>query len=191
MIPKRGRRRAQPASTAPKRPSSKRPSAKRGSSKTPSRKAARRTSSSAASAGLGIALQNPRGYKDIGQKGLETWLRTLVAALAPKAGSLAARLTSDAEVQRLNRRFRGKDKPTDVLSFPGETTADGYHVGDIVISVPTARRQAEENDHPLARELRVLLLHGLLHCLGYDHETDDGAMERRERRLRRVWIADV
>lgn len=140
---------------------------------------------------LGIALQNPRGYKDVGQKALEAWLRKLVAALAPKAGSLAARLTSDAEVQRLNRRFRGMDKPTDVLSFPGETTADGYHVGDIVISVPTARRQAAESDHALARELRVLLLHGLLHCLGYDHETDDGAMERRERRLRRVWIADV
>ena len=156
----------------------------------PSRRPAARAKS-AASAALGVALQNPRGYKDIGQKSLEAWLRKLVAALAPQAGSLAARLTSDAEVQRLNRRFRGKDKPTDVLSFPVETTADGYHVGDIVISVPTARRQAAENQHTLARELRILLLHGLLHCLGYDHETDDGAMERRERRLRRVWVADV
>ena len=173
MIPKRGRRRAKPA---PKPAPVKRSAAR----KTPP-----------TSAALGIALQNPRGYKDVGQKGLEAWLRKLVSSLAPKAGSLAARLTSDAEVQRLNRRFRGKDKPTDVLSFPGETTADGYHVGDVVISVPTARRQAAENDHSLARELRILLLHGLLHCLGYDHETDDGAMERRERRLRRVWVADV
>ncbi len=168
MIPKRSRR-AKPA---------------------PSKRAAGRTKQPT-SATLGVALQNPRGYKDVGPKALEAWLRKLVAALAPKAGSLAARLTSDAEVQRLNRRFRGKDKPTDVLSFPGETTADGYHVGDIVISVPTARRQAAEAEHTLARELRILLLHGLLHCLGYDHETDDGAMERRERRLRRIWTADA
>jgi probable rRNA maturation factor len=167
MIPKRGRR-AKPA---------------------PPTRAAR--AKQLPSATLGVALQNPRGYRDVGPKALEAWLRKLVAALAPKAGSLAARLTSDAEVRRLNRRFRGKDKPTDVLSFPGETTADGYHVGDIVISVPTARRQAAEAEHTLARELRILLLHGLLHCLGYDHETDDGAMERRERRLRRVWTADV
>jgi len=166
----------------------------RGAKRVGARGAARRPparSATATSAALGVALQNPRGYRDIGQKALEPWLRRLVAGLAPKAGSLAARLTSDAEMQRLNRRFRGKDKPTDVLSFPGETTVDGYHVGDIVISVPAARRQASEAPHSLARELRILLLHGLLHCLGYDHETDDGAMARRERRLRRVWIGDV
>lgn len=150
-----------------------------------------RRATPAPNAALGIALQNPRGYRDVAPKSLEAWLRKLVGALAPRAGSLAARLTSDAEVQRLNRRFRGLDKPTDVLSFPGETTADGYHVGDIVISVPTARRQAAEAGHSLVRELRVLLLHGLLHCLGYDHETDSGTMERKERRLRRVWIGDV
>lgn len=140
---------------------------------------------------LAVAVQNPQGYRDVRKRALELWLRRLVLSLAPKAGSLAARLTSDAEVRRLNRRFRSKDKPTDVLSFPGETTADGYHVGDIVISVPTARRQAAEAGHPVERELRVLLLHGLLHCLGYDHETDDGDMERREKRLRRKWLGDA
>ena len=60
-------------------------------------------------------------------------------------------------------------------------------MGDILISVPTARRQAAEAGHPVEREIRILLLHGLLHCMGYDHETDDGAMERLERKLRRVW----
>ena len=140
---------------------------------------------------LGLALQNPRGYRDVKPRVLLAWLEQVLVALAPKAGSLAARLTSDAELRRLNRTFRGKDKPTDVLSFPGERTADGYHVGDIVISVPTARRQAAEAGHGLQRELQILLLHGLLHCLGYDHETDDGAMERRERRLRKRWIADA
>ena len=139
---------------------------------------------------LGVAVQNPQGYRDVRKRALELWLRRLTLSLAPKAGSLAARLTSDAEVRRLNRRFRSKDKPTDVLSFPGETTADGYHVGDIVISVPTARRQAAEADHSVERELKVLLLHGLLHCLGYDHETDDGKMERREKLLRRKWVGD-
>jgi probable rRNA maturation factor len=71
-----------------------------------------------------------------------------------------------------------------VLSFPGE---EG-HLGDILISVPTARRQAAEAGHGAERELRTLLLHGVLHCLGHDHETDGGEMERLERRLRKAWL---
>jgi probable rRNA maturation factor len=100
------------------------------------------------------------------------------------------RFASDREVRRVNRDYRGKDKPTDVLSFPGGPGEEdgGYHVGDILISIPTARRQALERGHSVERELKVLLLHGLLHCLGYDHEVDQGEMERRERRLRRTWI---
>lgn len=140
---------------------------------------------------LGIAVQNPQAYRDVRARTLETWLRALVQSVAPQGGSLAARLTSDAEVRRLNRRFRGLDKPTDVLSFPGENTTEGYHVGDIVIAVPTARRQAGAAGHALGRELRTLLLHGLLHCLGYDHEADDGEMARRESRLRRKWIENA
>jgi probable rRNA maturation factor len=103
------------------------------------------------------------------------------------------RFTSDREMRRLNAGFRGKDEPTDVLSFPGtrkkrEQLAEGWHLGDVVISVPTARRQAATRGHELGRELRTLLLHGLLHCLGHDHETDDGTMDRLERRLRRQWV---
>ena len=107
-----------------------------------------------------------------------------VAGLAPEAESLGVRFVGDREMRRVNRQFRGMDKTTDVLSFPGE---DG-HLGDILISIPTARRQAETAGHGVNREVKVLLLHGILHCLGYDHETDQGEMERLERRLRRTWI---
>ena len=131
-----------------------------------------------------IVLLNPNHYPEAGARRLRPWLASLVAALAPEAGSLGARFVGDREMRRVNRQFRGNDKPTDVLSFPGE---EG-HLGDILISVPTARRQAAEAGHGPDRELRVLLLHGVLHCLGYDHETDQGEMERLERRLRKTWI---
>ncbi len=123
-------------------------------------------------------------------RALRPWLGGLIRQLAPEARSLAVRLTGAAEVRRLNRRYRGVDTTTDVLSFPGETTPEGQHLGDIVISVPTARRQAVERGEPLWREIRCLLLHGILHCLGHDHETDGGAMRRLERQLRREWIED-
>ena len=111
-----------------------------------------------------------------------------MADLAPGVRSLGIRLTSEREMRDLNRRFRRKDEPTDVLSFPGEEFPEGRHLGDIAISVPTARRQASAQGHELSRELQVLLLHGVLHCLGYDHETDDGTMARLEAELRPRWI---
>ena len=89
-------------------------------------------------------------------------------------------------MREFNHRYREKDTTTDVLSFPGdeEPEPDGsVHLGDIVISVATAARQARELGHSLPRELKRLLLHGYLHLLGYDHETDDGTMLRLERRL--------
>jgi probable rRNA maturation factor len=116
------------------------------------------------------------------------WLERLVAELAPDAASFGVRFTGDREMLRTNRGFRGKDKTTDVLSFPGSETPEGRHLGDVLISVPAARRQAAEAGRSAERELRVLLLHGVLHCLGHDHETDSGEMERLERRLRRRWI---
>lgn len=94
--------------------------------------------------------------------------------------------TSDEDIRDLNNRFRGLDEPTDVLSFPiDEETPEGrWYLGDIVISLPTARRQAQNFGHDLRTELLQLALHGLLHLCGYDHEEDDGEMDARELSLR-------
>ena len=119
---------------------------------------------------------------------LHAWLAELVAELAPGYASLGVRWTGDRAMRELNRRFRGVDATTDVLSFPGGASPEGRYLGDVVISVAQARRQAAEHGHAVERELRILLLHGVLHCLGYDHERDRGEMERLERRLRRKWI---
>jgi len=116
---------------------------------------------------------------------LEPWLARLVEEVAPGKGALTVRLVGDGPMRRLNREFRNVDSTTDVLSFPGEETPEGPYLGDVVISVPTARRQAADRGHDVERELRTLLIHGVLHCLGYDHERDDGEMNRLERRLRR------
>jgi probable rRNA maturation factor len=136
---------------------------------------------------LELALHNPCGYPEVRLRRLRPWLAALLRQLAPGVGSFGVRFTSDREMRRMNRHFRGKDQPTDVLSFP-ERVEPGGHLGDVAIAVPTARRQAAAAGHPVERELRLLLLHGVLHCLGYDHETDGGEMERLEQRLRRQWL---
>jgi probable rRNA maturation factor len=84
----------------------------------------------------------------------------------------------------LNREFRGKDKATDVLSFPASPELAGVHAGDLAVSVETAARQARDQGHSLRDEVRVLLLHGLLHLAGMDHEADAGEMAAREDALR-------
>ena len=89
-------------------------------------------------------------------------------------------VTSDSELRRLNREFRGKDVPTDVLSFPSENG----RLGDIAISAGRARVQAREFGHSIEQEIQILLLHGVLHLLGMDHETDGGRMARAEKRWR-------
>ena len=118
--------------------------------------------------------------KVAGTAGLAVWL----ASVAPSGarGEVTVGLVTDARVRTLNRRHRGVNKATDVLSFPAE---EPDVLGDIVIATGLARRQARGAGHALAVELRVLALHGLLHLLGYDHERDDGRMARLERRLRR------
>ena len=98
-------------------------------------------------------------------------------------GEVALVFAGDRTLRRLNARYRGQDKATDVLSFPGEGGEAG--LGDIVISVETAARNARGLRRSVQQELDVLALHGFLHVLGYDHETDDGTMDRLERRLRR------
>ncbi len=112
---------------------------------------------------------------------LARYLREAQTAVGLK-GEVSVLLTTDAGIRGLNRRFRKMNKATDVLSFPA---APGFGVaGDLAISVETAARQAAEQGHRLSVELRVLMLHGLLHLAGMDHEIDDGKMARKERRLR-------
>jgi probable rRNA maturation factor len=111
--------------------------------------------------------------------GLAAWLRGVAPSRA--RGAVTVAIVPDARVHALNRHFRKKNTPTDVLSFPAEQR--GY-LGDVVIAAGVAKRQAREAGHSLQTELRVLALHGLLHLLGYDHEADDGRMARTERRLR-------
>jgi probable rRNA maturation factor len=105
------------------------------------------------------------------------------ARLLRVRGEVALLLGGDARLRALNLRYRGKDKPTDVLSFAGLGGGEG--IGDIVVSVETAERNARRLGRTLAEELDVLALHGFLHTLGYDHETDAGQMDRLEGRLRR------
>jgi probable rRNA maturation factor len=150
--------------------------------------------------GIEISLLNPNRYADAAARRLRPWLAALLAALSPRAPrsirSCGVRFAGDRAMRRFNRDFRGKDQTTDVLSFPGGPGAprapgDAGHLGDIVISVPAARRQAAAAGHETEREIRILLLHGVLHCLGHDHEVDGGEMERLERRLRRSWIGSA
>lgn len=112
--------------------------------------------------------------------GLGAWLARVAPARA--RGGVTVAIVSDARVHALNRQYRRKDAPTDVLSFPAEEPGT---LGDVVIAGGVARRQAAAAGHSLQTELRVLALHGLLHLLGYDHQHDDGRMARVERRLRR------
>jgi probable rRNA maturation factor len=117
----------------------------------------------------------------VSTRGLAAWLQK--AAPANARGEVTVALISDERMRTLNRAYRGKDYATDVLSFP----VDGKpFLGDIAIAAGVAQRQADEAGHPLATELRVLALHGLLHLLGYDHERDRGEMTRAEARLRQA-----
>ena len=99
-------------------------------------------------------------------------------------GHVTVLLTTDAAIRKLNRRFRGKNKATDVLSFPTEGPGSEEIAGDLAISATTALGQAAGQGHSLSTEIKVLILHGLLHLAGYDHEADAGKMARRERLLR-------
>jgi len=112
--------------------------------------------------------------------GLRAWLAS--AAPARARGEVSVAFVSDAKMRVLNRTHRGQDRATDVLSFPAGEAA---FLGDVVIAAGVARRQALAAGHSFGVEARVLALHGLLHLLGYDHETDGGAMSRLETRMRR------
>jgi probable rRNA maturation factor len=128
---------------------------------------------------LTVAVVDARGRPLRGHR-LAAWLSRVAPVRRPSAVTIA--VVSDARVRALNRSYRGKNRTTDVLSFP--TASPSPFLGDIVIARGVARRQAREAGHGERTEWRVLALHGLLHLLGYDHETDNGRMARVEARLR-------
>ena len=131
---------------------------------------------------LGVVLLNRQRRQKVSPARLRRVLGGAAEALRV-SGEVSLVLAGDRLLRRLNRDYRGKDRPTDVLSFPGDGGEAG--LGDVVISVETAERNARGLGRTLGQELDVLALHGFLHVLGYDHETDGGTMERLEARLRR------
>ena len=120
----------------------------------------------------------------LGKRDLNRFLRSAAEAVG-LTGEFSVLLAGDERLRALNLQFRGLDKPTDVLSFPALPEADGGQGGDLAISLETAAAQAAEHGHPLQIEVKVLILHGLLHLAGYDHEHDRGRMRRRETVLRK------
>jgi probable rRNA maturation factor len=131
---------------------------------------------------LGVLLLNRQRRRRVSPARLRRVLDGAAEALRVR-GEVSLVLAGDRLLRRLNRDYRGRDRSTDVLSFPGDGGEAG--LGDVVISVETARRNARRLGRTLLQELDVLALHGFLHVLGHDHESDDGTMDRLERRLRR------
>ena len=136
----------------------------------------------------------------VAMRPLESFLRKVKRELGVNESEVTVCLVSDKAMARLNESFRNKKGPTDVLSFPtvarprpvrvrrrlhAANSGEHQYLGDIAISPATARRYATSHDRTLASELRVLIVHGVLHLLGYDHETDRGEMDKIERKLRK------
>jgi probable rRNA maturation factor len=117
-------------------------------------------------------------------KAWETFAARAAGAIGKTNSAATIAFVSDKTIRQLNRQFRGVDKATDVLSFPAEDDNEA-NLGDIAISVDTAAKQAKENGLKFDEEVAQLILHGLLHLSGYDHETDNGEMNRLELRMRR------
>lgn len=148
-------------------------------------------------------ILNQQHEVGVARRPLESFLRRVKRELGLKQSDVTVCLVSDKAMARLNQNFRKKRGPTDVLSFPcvvrnrpvrlrrlrrqskAANSAKREYLGDIAISPATARRYAKNNGRHLASELRVLILHGVLHLLGYDHETDRGEMDKLEQRLRK------
>ena len=115
----------------------------------------------------------------------ESWVNfsaKALEAIGKSDSSVTVAFVSDKNIRKLNHQFRGIDKATDVLSFPAD---EPNNLGDIAVSVETATRQAKENRLSFEIEVAQLILHGLLHLCGYDHETDNGEMNKLELKLRR------
>jgi probable rRNA maturation factor len=152
-----------------------------------------------------MIVNRQRGVR-VSLRGLEKFLELARKRLRVPAGAITVCLVSDSEMARWNAAYRGKNSPTDVLSFstngpelnhPNRRTrgrrkggsssrgvfSDSPYLGDIAIAPAVARRNARGFGRPFDDEMRILILHGMLHLMGYDHEADEGQMDRRERQL--------
>jgi len=135
-----------------------------------------------------IEVVNRQRKKKIEPEEWTTIASEMLKAIGKPQSSATVAFVSDTKIRELNRRFRGIDSATDVLSFPdavAERQRQGQNLGDIAVSVERADLQAKENGLRFDEEISQLILHGLLHLCGYDHETDNGEMNRLELRLRK------
>ena len=135
-----------------------------------------------------VAVVNRQRSLRVARAPLSEFIQRVGRRVPPDGpAALVICLVSDRRMQQLNLQFRDLDRSTDVLSFPdGEADQDGgdrRYLGDIVISVASAARQARDRGHSLPREIKLLALHGYLHLLGYDHVTDNGRMMRLQRKI--------
>ncbi len=120
----------------------------------------------------------------LNENSLERFLTKAKRAVGLR-GAVTVLVTSSQELRRLNQRFRGQDRPTDVLSFPAEMQPASGFAGDVAISAEIAAQNARQLGHSAAEEVKILVLHGILHLAGFDHEADSGQMARKEERLRK------
>jgi probable rRNA maturation factor len=136
-----------------------------------------------------VEVINRQRRRKINTKQWLEFLETAIRALPTEKREATVVFVSDAAIRKLNREFRDRDYATDVLSFPAQAepfeTEAQFHLGEVVISVERAVEQARENKVRLENEIQQLILHGLLHLCGYDHETDTGEMNRLELKLRK------
>lgn len=142
-----------------------------------------------------IEVINRQRLRAIDKKEVAQLAQAVLQRVGRAEQTLTITFIRDRAMQKLNRDYRGLDKPTDVLSFayheePGfaHAEADALHLGDVVIAVETAERYARELGLTFDRELAHLIIHGTLHLAGYDHETDNGEMQRLERKLRKALL---
>lgn len=122
----------------------------------------------------------------VSRTALRSWARTILRHLGQTPAELSIALVSDPQIRRLNHQYRHQDSPTDVLSFPLADATCPFLLGDVIISVETASRQAAGRGVGLAEELRSLLIHGILHLVGYDHEVSTSAAKRMRRKEREL-----
>jgi probable rRNA maturation factor len=135
-----------------------------------------------------VIVNRQRRYR-ISVARMQRFANTLARRLRIEHLEFSLVLTNDRAIRRLNHIFRHKNRSTDILSFPASASTaanlDNPYLGDMIVSVETARRQAFGRNHTLERELCLLMIHGLLHLLGYNHEVDRGEMRRMELRLQK------